>query len=68
MGTQLQVNDDVDALSEILEQDAKVHSSDSISTNFCYAIHQLYDEFDATAFVETTDTEVIVTVRIPRGV
>jgi hypothetical protein len=66
MGSQLQVNDDVDALSEILEQDAKIHNSDRVSTNFCYAIHQLHDSFEATAFVETTETEVIITVRIPR--
>jgi hypothetical protein len=66
MGIQLQVNDDVDALSEILEQDARINGADAISTNFCFAIHQFHDEFDATAFVETTETEVIVTVRIPR--
>ena len=64
MSTVLQVDNDADAIVEILEQDA--HLDGSLVDDLAFGIARLNMEHGAKNFIETTDTEVILTIKIPR--
>lgn len=69
MSTQLCIDNNVDELVDIVIEDAGVDSGtdahDSVS-NLAFQIAQLRMELNSSAFVETTDDDVIITVKIPR--
>lgn len=65
MSTQLQIDGDADGLVQILESDGGIHGT-GLLDDFAYAVHRLHSEHAASAFVETTEDDVIVTIKIPR--
>lgn len=69
MSTQLCVDGNVDELVEILAEDAGVESGtdahDAVH-DFAFQVARLRTELDSTASVETTEDDVIITIKVPR--
>lgn len=69
MSTQLCIDNNIDELVDIVVEDAGVDpgtdAHDAVS-NLAFQISQLRMELNSTAMVETTDDDVIITVKIPR--
>jgi hypothetical protein len=66
MSTQLEITVGSDDLESILEEDSNLHSADPVVNDYCFAVAQMQTDFNAKVFVETNETEVVVTMRIPR--
>lgn len=66
MSTQLEIAAGSDDLESILEEDSNLHSADPVVNDFCFAVAQMQNDFSAKVFVETTETDVIITMRVPR--
>lgn len=69
MSTQLCVDDNIDELVEIVSDDAGVEPGTDAYTavsDFAFQVARLRTELDSTASVETTEDDVIVTIKVPR--
>lgn len=69
MSVQLCVDANIDELVDIVSEDADVeHGTDAYNavSDLAFQIAQVRIELDSTTLVETTDEEVIITIKIPR--
>lgn len=70
MSTQLCVDDNVDELVQVVVEDAGVEEgSDCYDTltEFAFQVARMHSDLESTTSVETTDDDVIVTIKIPRS-
>lgn len=70
MATQLCVDNNVDDLVEVLVEDAGIEAGtdahDAVN-DFAFQVARLRTELDSTTVVETTDDDVVITIRVPRS-
>lgn len=69
MAVQLCLDDDVDQLVEILDEDAGIEDgteASSVVHDLAYNISRLRIEVGSSSFIETTEDDVIITIKIPR--
>lgn len=64
MSTVLQVDGDADTIVEIIEQDAGITCAQV--DDIAFSINRLNLEHGVLAGIETTDEEVVLTIRFPR--
>ena len=70
MSTQLCVDDNIDELVEIVSDDSGVEPGTDAYTavsDFAFYAAQMRLELDSTTLVETTDDDIVITVKIPRS-
>ena len=70
MGISLCVDDNIDALVEIIMDDAGLESetdAHDVVNHLAMQLGLLRVEMSSTTSVETTDDDVIITVKIPRS-
>lgn len=69
MSTQLCVDGDVDELVQVVVEDAGVEEgTDCHDTlmEFAFQVARMHTDLESTTTVETTEDDVIVTIKVPR--